>query len=292
MFTTRTKTTISWVIVFVLSLGAYYMITSAIKPPQTINEAVKAGLIKVDINSNDERSYSKVYLTVRNLSSTQQRILIPAGTLYEPDEDDEQELIQLNDEILVVNGRSENSIEINTFCTEASDRSPDGTFSLKANKNEKLQKLISYMGENPGSKDGLQDAVWAISDNHSVNNIPGGNEQQDALREFVATLTGQENSWYSSPQQYNVDRYGNINRETVHVTGELAFTADRAMSVHEEIQNGDGETMIKSDRHFQLRGGNVRYTFSIRVKGWEKGTYFVKVINDRNEQMVVKEFEV
>ena len=292
MLTTRTNAVIGWLIFTTLIFSLIYFITSMISPPQSIDSAIKSGKIEVNVHSNEERSYRKVFVTVKNLSSSSQRILVPAGTLYTPDEDDEQELIQLNDEILVLKGKEENTFEIKTYCTEASDRSPDGTFKLGENKNEQLSKLIEYVKKNPEINDGIQDAVWAISDNSSVSNVPGGSESQDGFREFLAGLTGQENTWYSSPQQYNVDPYGNINRETVHITGDLAFTADRAMSVHEEIQNESGETLIKSDRHFQLRGGDVHYQFSIRVKGWEKGTYFVKVINDRDEEVVTREFEV
>lgn len=275
-----------------LLLSLIFYVTSMITPPQTLEEAMKSGKINVNVHSNDSRSYSKVFITVKNLSSGTQRLLVPAGTLYTPDEEDEQELIQLNDEILVLNSKEENTFEIKTYCTESYDRSPDGNFTMGKNKNEKLGELISYVKKNPELNDGLQDAVWAISDNESISNVPGGSDTQDNFRAFLSDVTGQENTWYSSPQNYDVDPYGIINRETVHITGDLAFNAPRAMRVHEEIQNGEGETLIKSDRSFQLRGGNVRYQFSIRVKGWEKGTYFVKVLNDQNEEVVVREFKV
>lgn len=292
MLTTRTNTVLGWTFVTALFLVLVYLFASAITPPQSLEAAIKSGKVDVTVHSNEERSYRKVFITVKNLSASPQRVLVPAGTLYTPDEDDEQELIQLNDEILVLKGREENTFEIKTYCTEASDRCPDGTFKLGKNSNDKLVKLIDYIHKNPLVEDGIQDAVWAISDNESVSNVPGGSEPQNEFREFLAGLTGQENTWYSSPQQYDVDPYGNINRETVHITGDLAFTADKAMRVHEEIQNAEGETLISSDRHFQLRGGNVRYQFSIHVKGWEKGTYFVKVINDQNEEIVTREFQV
>lgn len=292
MFTTRTIAVVGWVTFATTLFSLIYLITSAITPPQSLEEAIKAGKVDVNVHSNDSRSYSNVYITVKNLSSNSQRILVPAGTLYTPDEDDEQELIQLNDEILVIKPKEENTFEIKTYCTEAHDRSPDGSFSLNVNKNEKFKTLISYVQNNPGITAGLQDAVWAISDNENINNVPGGSETQNSFREFLSGVTGQENSWYSSPQQYDVDPYGNINRETVNITGDLEFTASRAMRVHEEIQDGNGETLIKSDRSFQLRGGNVKYQFAIRVKGWEKGTYFVKVLNEESEELVVREFQV
>jgi len=64
------------------------------------------------------------------------------------------------------------------------------------------------------------------------------------------------------------------------------------MRVHEEIQNASGHTIIKSEHHMQLRGGNVTYQFNIRVRGWQKGIYYVKVINDDSQTLVTKEFRV
>ncbi len=122
--------------------------------------------------------------------------------------------------------------------------------------------------------------------------MPNNSHEDRAFRSHVADLSGQENTWYTSPSRNSIDPLGNINRETVQISGELSFEAGKAMRVHEEIQNGSGQTIIKSERHMQLKGGNVTYQFNIRVRGWQKGVYYVKVINDSRETLVTKEFRV
>lgn len=292
MLTTRSITLLKWVGLLVTGYSIYAFGISISKDPMTLQEAIKNGLVNAEFSSKDKMSYRSVFADISNHTGRSLSLIIPAGTMYEPDEDDEQTLLQLEDQLVTINGKEEKTFEIKTYCTEASDRCPSGTFTLNTNNDEQFVKLITYISTKPTDKEDLQEAVWAISDRHPVSNISNTDDKSKELRQFTAQLTNQEDNWYQSPQQYRVDERGNINRETVHISGELAFSPDRTMTVHEEIQDSTGKMIIRSDRHFQLRAGNVTYTFNIRVKGWTKGTYYVKVLNAENEVLVTKEFQV
>lgn len=292
MNTSKPKTIFRWVLLPVPFLAFFLLLNSFIAPPATMSEAIKKGLVSANVDSNGKTSYSEVHLTVKNRTKSDQRILIPAGTTYIPDDPNEQELIQLEDEILTLRGLEEKELIIKTYCTELSDRCPNGAFELGQNSNKELSELITYIKKNPADKIAFQDAVWAITDKESISTMPNNSHEDRAFRSHVADLSGQENTWYTSPSRNSIDPLGNINRETVQISGELSFEAGKAMRVHEEIQNGSGQTIIKSEHHMQLRGGNVTYQFNIRVRGWQKGVYYVKVINDSRETLVTKEFRV
>ena len=292
MRTSKPTIIFRWVLLPVPFLVFILLLNSFIAPPPTMSEAIKKGLVSTTVDSNGKTSYSEVHMTVKNKTKSDQRILIPAGTTYLPDDPNEQELIQLEDEILVLRGLEEKELTIKTYCTELSDRCPNGEFALSKNSNEELDELIAYIKKNPADKIAFQDAVWAITDKESVSTMPNNSHEDRAFRSHVADLSGQENTWYTSPSRNSIDPLGHINRETVQISGELSFDAGKAMRVHEEIQNASGHTIIKSEHHMQLRGGNVTYQFNIRVRGWQKGVYYVKVINDARETLVKKEFRV
>jgi hypothetical protein len=292
MQTSKLKTISRWVLIPMPFLGFFFLLNSFIAPPPTMSEAIKKGLISTAIDSNGKTSYREIHMTVKNQTKSDQRILIPAGTTYLPNDPNEQELIQLEDEILTLRGLEEKELIIKTYCTELSDRCPDGVFKLGQNNNEELSELITFIKNNPTDEIAFQDAVWAITDKEDISTMPNDSHEDRTFRSHVANLSGQENTWYTSPSRNSIDPLGNINRETVQISGELSFEAGRPMRVHEEIQNAFGNTIIKSENHMQLRGGNVTYQFNIRVRGWQKGVYYVKVLNDSREALITKAFRV
>lgn len=65
--------------------------------------------------------------------------------------------------------------------------------------------------------------------------------------------------------------------ETVIVKGDLSFTCNKGALVYQEIVKKDGTLMHKSNKTNTVRTGNVDFSFSLKVKGWEKGEYSLKV---------------
>lgn len=245
-----------------------------------INLAISQNIISVHSMSNGNYSNGSVQMKIKNLTNKSIRLKIPALTTYLPETEDKQTLLQIEDMLVNLSPKESSDILVSAFCSEYNDRCPtkDNAFFIGKSKNEKFLKLTEYLRKNKVSKSNYQDAVWAVSNNLSINNISIDTPYDKVFRKFMGELTGQKESWYHSPQETTVDEYGNFNRETVSISGSLVFNSDGISKIYKAIYNSDGELIIKGkERQLQkLKGVNM--SFSLKVKGWEKGTYEVRIM--------------
>ena len=258
-----------------------------------IHDAIKNKSIVSTITSNGKHSGYSVELKLHNTTSNSINLLIPAGTTYSTSEDGEQTLIQLEEQLVTLQPKQTLTTKVAAFCTEASDRCPTASSEMKIapTTNKKLTELTTYIKGKPIDKTTFQDAVWAISDGHSVANIAANDPTTLAFRKQVAALTGQKNTWFTSPQSVHIDEDGNFQLETKHIHGRLDFVCEKGAMVHQDIHKANGDIMFKSDKTMQARSGNVGYTFHIQVKGWEKGDYYIN-LHDGTNQIAKYDFKV
>lgn len=263
--------------------------------PSTSNiyEAVKSKSITARAASNGKHSGYSVVMKVINNTSAPINVLVPAGTTYLPANNDEQTLIQLEDQLIVLSPNQTKSTNIAAFCMESSDRCPTASSEMKfvPTTHKKLIELTTYIKGKSITKTAFQDAVWAISDGHSVSNIAAEDPATLAFRKHVATLTGQKDTWFTSPQNVQIDENGNFQLETKHIRGHLEFVCAKGTIVHQDIHKANGDIMFKSDKTMQARSGNVGYTFHIQVKGWEKGDYYIN-LHDGTDRIAKYDFKV
>lgn len=253
--------------------------------PIDLTAALKAGTVSVKAVSNGKYSGNAVVFNLTNLTGKTQSVLIPAGTLYHPSDEEEQTLIQLEDQLIVLQGKETKRQLIAGFCSESSDRCPseEKAFKLGKTSDAKLTKLIAYLKTNKTDKATYQEAVWAITDAHSISSIYSDKTDVRDFRTFMAGLTGQKDTWFSSPQEYSLDSRGNINRETVRISGELTFDSDGESPIHQELCDAEGKVLFTSNSSTPRKSKDVKMSFSIRVQGWEKGNYYVKIMDGTKE---------
>lgn len=248
-------------------------------------DAIQAKTITASWLSNGKHSGNSVDIKITNTTNNSIELVIPAGTKYSTAVDDEQTLIQLEDQFIALAPKQVYNGKVAAFCMEASDRCPTATSAMKISKNTnpKLNELTAYIKGKAIDKSTFQDAVWAISNGYSVSNISSENQASEDLRKKVAEITGQKNPWFSSPQNVTIDEQGNFNRETVLIAGQLEFMCNKGTMVHQDIYKANGEAVLISDKTMQARYGDVKYRFQIRVTGWEKGEYYIKLHDGTTE---------
>lgn len=251
----------------------------------TLNEAIASGTITVDVSSVGKYSGKSVKLVATNTTRKSLKITIPAGTAYVPGDDEEQTLIQLEEEFFVLAPNNSKTHMIAAFCTEASDKSPasGGKFKISTSANKKLNEAIAYMANKQIDKKSFQDAVWAITDNHSVSNIQASNPQTQEFRKYLATLTGQKDTWYTSPQHHTLNEERRIVSQTVVVHGQVQFPSDGTSIIRQEVIDKDGEVRFALPPATPRKSQKVTMDFSVRVRGWEPGEYTLRIMKDNEE---------
>lgn len=259
----------------------------------TLNEAIRSQSITANATSNGKYSGKSVDLVLVNKTKNTLQIRVPAGTIYEPIDAGEQTLIQVEEQMITLAPGATFNGQVGAFCTEASQRCPTASngFKISETKNPKFNLMFAYLKDKKVSKGTYQDAVWAISDGHSVANIVTELPADVAFRKEIATITGQRDTWFTSPQNVQVDDRGNFNYETVKISGHLSFTCPAGTKVRQDIHKGNGEVFFASDKTMTAQASNVNYDFHLSVMGWEKGTYYIR-IHDGTRELGKYEFTV
>ena len=274
-----------------LILSVIFLSTlSSFSPESIVKEvelldAINQNLVTVNASSNGKHSGYSVLFNVKNNTAQNLKIHIPAGLKYHPEDNGEQTLIQLKEQFVSLQPSGNYNGRIAAFCTEASDRCPSQNTSMRITKNtdKKLSELVSFLKENTATKSTFQDAVWAISDNHSISNIVADSPQDIKFRKKIAEITGQKNIWYTSPQNVRIDEDGSFNYETIRIAGTLEFTCPKGTDVKQDIMKSNGDVFHASDRTMRAVYGNVTYKFNLAVMGWEKGEYYIKIHDGTTE---------
>lgn len=250
-----------------------------------LKDAVQGNLVSAKTISNGTYHDESVEISIKNNTASTLRIKIPSGTLFHPEDNGEQTLIQLEDDFIALKPHGSFDGQISAYCTEASNRCPSENSPMKMtmNQNKNLNAMIQYLKGKSINKDGFQDAVWAISDGHSISNIETSTKEDKAFRTYLATLTNQKDTWYTSPQNVNVDNNGNFNYETVNISGKIDFDCQKGASVRQDIYKASGEAVFVSEKYMTVQSGKVTYKFRLSVKGWEKGDYYIRVHDGTND---------
>ncbi len=269
-------------------LGSLFLFSNSSSPifvEMSIFEAIKNKSVAVTFESIGKYSGNSVHAKFVNNTLKDIKIVVPAGVIYIPENDEEQTLIQLEDDFIVLQKKETKHHLFSGFCTESYDRVPSnqGSMSIASSKNPKLLKMIRYMKGKKINHGVYQDAVWAITDQHKVANIFAEDKITDEFKSFLLTLTGQQKEWYSSPQQVTVTADRRIVRETKLITGHLIFNCAKGTNVHQDIYKENGDEVYISEKYMTAKYGKVNYRFTLKVKGWKEGRYYIRLHDGQNE---------
>jgi hypothetical protein len=258
-----------------------------------LETAINNKTVTFEAFSNGKHSGNSVRINISNNTNSSIRIVVPAGTNYFTQDNGEQKLIQIEDRFIALKPNGDFSGLIAAFCSEASDRCPgkNSSMNIATNSDPKFNKLFAYLKGKKIDKTAYQDAVWAISDNHSVSNMVADSKGSKDFRKYIAEITGQQNSWYTSPQSVRIDDAGNFNIETIKISGKMEFDCAVGIDVHQDIHKANGAVFYKSDKTMKSRAKHIGYTFNLSVRGWEKGNYYIN-IHDGVNQLAKYEFSI
>jgi hypothetical protein len=225
-------------------------------------------------------SQNSIALKITNKTADDLKLIVKAGSVFYSTDPGEQELVLPIDHLILVKSRAQVHEQLSAYCTESSDKVPaqNGKLTMKQSSNKKLLDLTTYFNKNKLSSVTYQDAIWSVTDQHQISNIVVNTKEDRDLRTFIAGLTGLKDVWYSSPQERVVSPDRQIIQETVTISGDLSFNTKVGAIVHQEIHNKETGLLFKSDKRNTIKTGNVDYSFTIKVRGWDKGEYEIRVL--------------
>jgi hypothetical protein len=276
------------------SLLSFAWIIMSFKPAEEtfdLESAISAKLISVAFISTGSYSGESLIMKVKNLNSKKLIIRINAGTYFIAPSDYEQNLLIPQEDFIVLDSKQSTEKILNGYCTNMSNAAPneDGIFVLEKVYIKGLDDFLGLIKGKNFESYTLQSAIWALTDQEPVSNVDGENSDEiDVLRKELFKITGQEETWYKSRQAYVINEFRQINTETLRITGKLNFTTVKGALIHEEIYDSEGNLLFKLSESVAKLGGEVAYEFNLKVQGWKKGNYEIRLMEGPK---LVKTFE-
>lgn len=252
----------------------------------SLEQAIRDKSINFAATTNGGHSENSVHLMLTNLKSTPLEIQIPNGTYFIPSDEGDQNLLLVEDEIIVLQPKENKEVFVDAYCMESSDGSPvkGDKMSFKTlQADSKLKQLTAHINGNKLAEHDIQSAVWAITDDEPIPYINTTDPPARNLRETVANLTNQPNTWYTMQVDRRVNAQRRIETNAVTMSGNIRLELTKKASIHEVVKDSEGRVKFSLKPAEFPRAGTWNYTFSLRVQGWQKGIYTVVVIQDGQE---------
>lgn len=288
------KTLINFCVIAVL--GIAFASFSFADNTITLNDAIAQKKVTATVLPYGENGYSEgLRVNVKNVSGKNLRLVMPKGTIFVPDNGEEQTLVTSGDEVFALNAGQQKQIIRPGFCTEYHDGGSDdeSTFKLSVSKNEKLLNIIGLMDSlKITEKDAIQHSIWCVTDNNPIGYIGVSDTTKERkLRERLCALTGQKMPWYETEAviEQTPEREFVILSKTVE--GELSFYSKDAVNMQGFVKDSTGKVVWENPNKIIGPKGNVTFWYKLTVEGWEPGKYYV-VYNDRGKEIINQEFEL
>lgn len=250
----------------------------------TLQEALDNNQVKVKISSLGHYQGESTLMEIQNLTKNDLNIKVEAGRKLVCDKEEYQNLLVVREQEILVKANSKASKNIVGFCCESDDRGPGNNLVYKVNKmaDTSLVKLARYVNSNYKqlSTNSVQQAIWAISNNHGSAAIGITNEKEMSLKHLVCNLKGEPLPWYVIKQRIYQSPNGNIHLVNDSLYGKMAYTNGSWTYSKLNIYDTKDNAVLISIGGW-LKPGSSVYDVAIPIKNLGKGKYKLTLENDK-----------
>ena len=146
-----------------------------------IVEALKQKIITLKTNGNPKGVHYINPLTqpIVNLTAKEILLIIPSGTLFEPEDSTYQNIIISSVQNISLHVFEKKTVTLNGYCIEPDDSGPtaDQNYKLGILNNQQLLAFCAFADSIKTPEITIQHGFWAIASNFDVNEIGGYNSQ-------------------------------------------------------------------------------------------------------------------
>lgn len=273
-------------LMFLMSLHFSLLTISAEGTEISLADAIKKGQVKVSIKGSPPDSIKNqissyygpcLLLNIQSTSKTMLNLRIESGRFLETADSSEQRMVITQDELIVLKPSGKKSINLFAMCTQMHERSPgkESLLAMGPMAEGNLLELTQFIYKNKFQSLAGQEAVWVVTDNNDVGSIYSDNkDEMNKLQLFVCKLTGK----LPPPAPHSIFYTSGM------VSGEIAFENKKRETYSFVMMNEAGE---KIGTFFENRIIEkpmiLTLTWRFRFKGFAKGVYYVKLINQENQ---------
>ncbi len=268
-----------------IGMSSFVPIPSA--PNQLLfKDAIAQNKLKCVLSANGGHQDKSVKAKLTNLGNSSIEIKIPYGTVFQPNDNGDQDLLMVQDALIVLQPKQSKEFLLDAYCIESNDSSPmaDATMTFRTlSATEPLAKLCASMKSKKIVPSDIQSAVWAVSDNGPIEYLSNANPITNDLRETVCSLTGRENTWYNVDANRRITEDRRIETSSTSVSGKISISLRAKANIQTKVVDKDGATKLSMSPKVFDRADTWGYAFSLKVTGWEKGDYRAIILQDGKE---------
>lgn len=253
----------------------------------SFEQALREKKIEIVILPKGGHSGNCIDIEVKNLTNKLLNLEMSPGTVFVPEDEEEQTLVTAKDQLLALNKNEVKNFKVFAYCTEASDRCPSKSskFSMSTTSNTSLSKLTYFLDSLKNIDDGIiQNAIWCVTDSESVANVYSDDlKTSKALRNYLCLVTGQKDTWYSTRREVALDVNNYIISIPKEIKGELSFLATEPVELQGVVKDSLGNVVYTNPNKTTCPAGKIRFEFKLKVQGWKPGNYAVVYTNNGKE---------
>lgn len=284
------KLTICLLAVLGLSLFSFYSPNSSL----TLEKALSEKKVEMVIVSKGGHSGNCIDIQLKNLTNKKLEIEMTPGTVFMPEDEGEQTLINTEEKIFALEKNQSKTFKVNAYCTEAHDRCPStaSKFKLAQTPNATLKKLTYFLDSlKTADHSMIQQSIWCLTDSESVANVYTEDlKVTKAMRGYLCAVTGQKDPWYTTRRQTSVDANNRIVSVAKEIKGDLEFTTTEPLDMQGVVVDSTGKEIYRNPNKIVGPSGKIRFKFKLQVEGWAPGKYAV-VYHNNGKEVLRKEFE-
>jgi hypothetical protein len=157
---------------------------------------------------------------------------------------------------------------------------------------EGWQKLAIVIDQGNYPVKAIQDAVWCLSNNHSISAITDQHpEKVELLRRTVAKIKGIEVPWYTIFYEAANEEHQLFSDKHERLTGDVNYFVNSNSIISMVIKNQNGQVMKQLVKGNSKNSGSFIYSLDLSVVDWPKGEYTIYIYEDYsnlNKKVVFK----
>lgn len=272
-------------IITLLSMAIVLFAFSAVDTSISLQQAINNNYVKVKIKSLGHYQGESTVMEIQNLTKNDLNIKVEAGRKLIADKEEFQNLLVVRQQEILVKANSKTSKNIVGFCCESDDRGPASNLSYQVNKmaDSNLVKLANYISTNYSqlSSNSVQQAIWAISNNHGSAAVGVTNEKEMSLKHLVCNLKGEPLPWYVIKQRIHQTPNGVIHLVNDSLYGKMAYSNGGWTYSKLNIYDTKDNAVLISIGGWLQPGSNAVYNVAIPIKNLGKGKYKLTLENDK-----------
>lgn len=257
----------------------------------SIDLAVVKGLIQFSATSKGGYTGDVLSVDVKNNSSQNIILSIPAGHIFDSETETEQDLLVTKNYLVELLPAKKQKLGLFVMCCQATKGSPQLDHKYKVGKlsnNKNLVKLANFIEKYKYNEFyPAQQAVWVLSDGNRLETISGEPELQVKNIKYYLTTLGIKDEagkpiqmpWYEISFT-DGDSTAVFSNKATKITGEFTYYLQNNANVLLGIYTPQGKIVKLYINNDMQDPGHKSYPFNWRVEGLPSGTYLMRVYGD------------